>query len=154
MTDSIPPQGMVEWSRTAATLLRAVARAHPHRIPDDVKADADAIWAVASRGAMLQGMIEAQSSALERFLGTSGGLRAEIVWQIEAADAERAEQLRGELARYDDAHQRDLEAGRAILVLRVKEARECEKEFGEARARLVERLRDKAACRDLLDELR
>ena len=140
------PQRMVEWSRTAATLLRALARAYPRGAPPEIKTPADRIWELAARGATLQGALEAHSNALERFVETNRSLRAELAKKTEAANA-------GQLAAYDAAYEQDLQAGRAIIAARVEEAHACEKGFDEARAALVEHLRHKPACREVLEEL-
>jgi hypothetical protein len=155
MTDLNPgaPLRMVEWSRTAACLLRAIGRAYPHHAPAELKATADRIWELASRGAILQGTLEAHSKALERLADAGVPLRAEITRRIEAATTEAAAELRAQLARYDQAFEKDCQAGRDLIAKRVEEAHACEKAFNEGCAVLVEHLRQKPACHDVLDEL-
>jgi hypothetical protein len=63
------------------------------------------------------------------------------------------EELRKQLQRYSDALENDLAAGRERIATRVKEALTFEKRFDEASNLLLQHLRDKPECRDLIDEL-
>jgi serine/threonine-protein kinase len=63
------------------------------------------------------------------------------------------EELRRQLQRYSDALENDLTAGRDRIATRVKEALGFEKRFEEASMLLLQHLRDKPECRDLMDEL-
>jgi hypothetical protein len=71
-----------------------------------------------------------------------------------AADLRKQiDELRKQLQRYSDALENDLAAGRERIATRVKEALGFEKRFDEASMLLVQHLRDKPECRDLIDEL-
>jgi predicted nucleic acid-binding Zn-ribbon protein len=71
-----------------------------------------------------------------------------------AADLRKQiDELRKQLQRYSDALENDLAAGRERIATRVKEALSFEKRFDEASMLLVQHLRDKPECRDLIDEL-
>jgi serine/threonine protein kinase len=63
------------------------------------------------------------------------------------------EELRKQLQRYSDALENDLATGRDRIATRVKEALTFEKRFDEASTALLQHLRDKPECRDLLEEL-
>jgi serine/threonine protein kinase len=63
------------------------------------------------------------------------------------------EELRKQLQRYSDALENDLATGRDRIATRVKEALGFEKRFDEASTALLQHLRDKPECRDLLEEL-
>jgi hypothetical protein len=63
------------------------------------------------------------------------------------------EDLRKQLQRYSDALENDLSAGRERIATRVKEALDFERRFGEASALMINHLRGKPECRDLLEEL-
>ena len=232
--------GVVEWSRTAANFLRAVARAYPNRqAPTDVRAAADHIWELASRAATLEGELESHSKKLEAIEKRGRALRAEIGRKVEelageesralrdaaverehlsrlrikrkhsqqefsvaqgeidaagnnlerirrsaeALGAARAqvevlravaqdyedrarareetaaerrrqiEELRSQLQRYSEALENDLQAGRERIATRVREALTYEKAFTEATGVLVDHLRDKPECRELLEDI-
>ena len=69
--------GVVEWSRTAANFLRAVARAYPDGdAPTAVQGAADEIWEMASRAARLEGELESHSKKLESIETRGRALRA------------------------------------------------------------------------------
>ena len=57
------------------------------------------------------------------------------------------------MQRYSDALENDLAAGRDRIATRVKEALTFEKRFDEASTVLLQHLRDKPECRDLIEEL-
>ncbi|MEZ4287107.1 MAG: hypothetical protein R3A47_02965 [Polyangiales bacterium] len=87
--------GVVEWSRTAANFLRAVARAYPNgRTPEEVKGAADQIWELASRAATLEGELETHSKRLEAIEKRGRGLRAEIGRKVEELAGEESRALR------------------------------------------------------------
>jgi hypothetical protein len=154
------PAGMVEWSRTAANLLRAVGRAHPHGPPAAVSAHADHLGKLASRGATLAGALETLSKAFENLMTQAGELRSVMeqkmaaLSQDESAEGRRQiEELRSDLAKYDQAVQHDLLAGRKLIESRVNEALACEKDLRAAVHALVEHLRAKPQCRELLEDI-
>ncbi len=232
--------GVVEWSRTAANFLRAVARAYPDgNAPADVQGASDQIWELASRASRLEGELESHSKKLEAIEKRGRGLRAEIGRKVEdlageesralrdasaerdmlsqlilkrkraqrdylAAQAEaqaagssaerirrgyerlgsaraqvetlesvardyerrartkeeiaserrrQIEDLRGQLKRYSEALESDLQTGRERIANRVREALTYEKAFGEASNLLLDHLRDKPECRELLEDI-
>ncbi len=232
--------GVVEWSRTAANFLRAVARAYPDgNGPGDVKNAADTIWELASRAARLEGELESHSKKLEAIEKRGRALRAEIGRKVEDlageesralrdASAERdmlsqlilkrkrakrelqtaqaevkaagnkvervqraheslgsakarievlegvardyesrarakedmaserrkqIEDLRAQLKRYSEALENDLQQGRERIASRVREALDYERSFGDASNLLLDHLRDKPECRELLEDI-
>jgi serine/threonine-protein kinase len=71
-----------------------------------------------------------------------------------AADLRKQiDELRKQLQRYSDALENDLATGRDRIATRVKEALGFEKRFDEASLVLLQHLRDKPECRDLIEEL-
>ena len=231
---------MVEWSRTAANFLRAVARAYPDGdAPTNVQGAADQIWKLASRASRLEGELESHSKKLEAIEKRGRALRAEIGRKVEElageesralrdASAERdllsqlilkrkraqrelitaqaevnaagnnverirrghenlgaaraqtevletvsrdyerrarskediaaerrkqIEELRAQLKRYSEALENDLQSGRERIANRVREALEYEKAFGDASNLLVDHLRDKQECRELIEDI-
>jgi len=232
--------GVVEWSRTAANFLRAVARAYPDGdAPTAVQSAADKIWEMASGASRLEGELESHSKKLETIEKQGRALRAEIGRKVEdlageesralrdasaerdvlshfvlkrkksqrefkvaqaevqgagndvnrirkgyealgaaraeieildgvARDYERRarnkedaaaerrkqiEQLRGQLKRYSEALENDLQTGRERIANRVREALNYENEFGEASDLLLDHLSDKPECRELLEDI-
>lgn len=232
--------GVVEWSRTAANFLRAVARAYPDgNAPTDVQGASDQIWELASRASRLEGELESHSKKLEAIEKRGRGLRAEIGRKVEdlageesralrdasaerdmlsqlilkrkraqrdylAAQAEaqaagsnaerirrgyerlgaaraqvetlesvardyerrarakesvaterrkQIEELRAQLKRYSEALENDLQTGRERIANRVREALTYEKAFGDASSLLLDHLRDKPECRELLEDI-
>ena len=63
------------------------------------------------------------------------------------------EELRAQLSRYAEALEEDLQAGREKVAQRAKEGLKFEKSFLEASKALLENLRGKQECRDLMAEL-
>jgi serine/threonine-protein kinase len=232
--------GVVEWSRTAANFLRAVARAYPDgNAPTEVQGASDQVWELASRASRLEGELESHSKKLEAIEKRGRALRAEIGRKVEelageesralrdasserdmlsqlilkrkraqrdyltaqaevqaagsnverirrgyetlgatraqvdvldsvARDYERRarlkeetaserrkqiEELRAQLKRYSEALENDLQTGRERIANRVREALEYEKAFGDATDLLLDHLRDKPECRELLDHI-
>jgi len=232
--------GVVEWSRTAANFLRAVARAYPDgNAPTEVQGASDQIWEFASKASRLEGELESHSKKLEAIEKRGRGLRAEIGRKVEdlageesralrdasaerdmlsqlilkrkraqreyltaqaevqaagsnverirrghetlgasrakvdtleavARDYERRarakedvagerrkqiEDLRAQLKRYSEALESDLQTGRERIANRVREALTYEKAFGESSNLLLDHLRDKPECRELLEHI-
>ena len=232
--------GVVEWSRTAANFLRAVARAYPDgNAPGDVQGASDQIWELASRASRLEGELESHSKKLETIEKRGRALRAEIGRKVEdlageesralrdasserdslselilklkrakraqqAAEAEvkqagsnmerirrgyealgmaraqcdvltevardyerrarakeetaaerrkQIEELRAQLKRYSEALEQDLQTGRERIASRVGEALSYEAAFGTASSLLLDHLRDKPECRELLEDI-
>jgi serine/threonine-protein kinase len=87
--------GVVEWSRTAANFLRAVARAYPDgNAPGEVQSAADQIWEMASRASRLEGELESHSKKLEAIEKRGRALRAEIGRKVEDLAGEESRALR------------------------------------------------------------
>jgi serine/threonine-protein kinase len=232
--------GVVEWSRTAANFLRAVARAYPDgNAPTEVQGASDQIWELASRASRLEGELESHSKKLETIEKRGRALRAEIGRKVEdlageesralrdasserdslsqlilklkrakksqqAAEAEvklagsnverirrgyealgvaraqcdvlaevardyerrarskedtaaerrkQIEELRAQLKRYSEALEHDLQTGRERIASRVGEALSYETAFGTASSLLLDHLRDKPECRELLEDI-
>ena len=232
--------GVVEWSRTAANFLRAVARAYPDgNAPGEVQGASDQIWELASRASRLEGELESHSKKLETIEKRGRALRAEIGRKVEdlageesralrdasserdslselilklkrakraqqAAEAEvkqagsnvervrrgyealgaarsqcdvltevardyerrarakeetaaerrkQIEELRAQLKRYSEALEQDLQTGRERIASRVGEALSYEAAFGTASSLLLDHLRDKPECRELLEDI-
>jgi serine/threonine-protein kinase len=232
--------GVVEWSRTAANFLRAVARAYPDaNAPTEIQGASDKIWELASRASRLEGELESHSKKLETIEKRGRALRAEIGRKVEdlageesralrdasserdmlsqlilkrkrakrehqAAQAEvkaagnnvervrrgaeafgstraqvevlesvardyerrarskedvaaerrkQIEELRAQLKRYSEALENDLQTGRERIANRVREALTYEKAFGDASSLLLDHLRDKPECRELLEDI-
>jgi serine/threonine-protein kinase len=231
---------VVEWSRTAANFLRAVARAYPDaNAPTEVQGASDKIWELASRASRLEGELESHSKKLETIEKRGRALRAEIGRKVEdlageesralrdasserdvlsqlllkrkrakrehqAAQAEvkaagsnieriqrgyealgaaraqvevlesvardyesrarskegvaserrkQIEELRAQLKRYSEALENDLQTGRERIASRVREALSYERSFGDASNILLDHLRDKPECRELLEDI-
>ncbi|MEM9188434.1 MAG: protein kinase [Myxococcota bacterium] len=62
-------------------------------------------------------------------------------------------QLRGQLQRYGDALETDLSQGRERIATRVREALGYEKDFSNASGTLIQHLKDRPECRELLEEI-
>ena len=63
------------------------------------------------------------------------------------------EDLRAQLKRYSEALENDLQTGRERIANRVREALSYEKSFSEASSLLLDHLRDKPECRELLEDI-
>jgi len=63
------------------------------------------------------------------------------------------DELKGQLQRYGDALENDLVAGRDRIATRVREALGYEKAFAESSAVLINHLRGRPECRDLIEEI-
>jgi serine/threonine protein kinase len=79
--------------------------------------------------------------------------RATIKEQYGAGLRKQIDDLKNQLQRYSEALENDLQAGRDRIATRVREALGYEKGFQEASAVLIEHLRDKPECRELLEEV-
>jgi serine/threonine-protein kinase len=106
--------GVVEWSRTAANFLRAVARAYPDgNAPSPVQSAADKIWELASRASRLEGELESHSKKLEAIEKRGRALRAEIGRKVEDLAGEESRALRDASAERDMLSQLILKRKRA-----------------------------------------
>jgi protein-disulfide isomerase-like protein with CxxC motif len=130
-----------------------MAKAYPQGAPIEVQATADHLWKLAADAAALDGAIERLSSATQRLVEGGDGFRAEVIRQIEAAEGAQRATLREQLDRYNEALEEDLQNGRENMAARVREAVACEVAFKEASGKLLEHLRDKPECRDLLEAI-
>ena len=88
-----------------------------------------------------QGQIERHLSHATRHEGRANELRKQI------------DDLRSQLQRYSDALENDLITGRDRIAAKVKEAIGYEQRFGEASSTLIRQLREKAECRDMIEDL-
>jgi len=106
--------GVVEWSRTAANFLRAVARAYPDgNAPGEVQSAADQIWELASRASRLEGELESHSKKLESIEKRGRALRAEIGRKVEDLAGEESRALRDASSERDMLSQLILKRKRA-----------------------------------------
>jgi serine/threonine protein kinase len=93
-------------------------------------------------------MLDAQRQWLKTREVRRGGREAT------AADLRRQiEELRGQLGRYAEALEEDLNSGREKVAIRTREGLRFEKDFTEAFALLSNHLKGKPECRDLMNEL-
>jgi serine/threonine-protein kinase len=98
------------------------------------------------------GAASAMLEAKRQWLGTRESRRASR--EATAKDLRRQiEELRGQLARYAEALEEDLSSGREKVAARTREGLKYEKGFLEASNMLVNHLKGKPECRDLLNEL-
>jgi serine/threonine-protein kinase len=98
------------------------------------------------------GAARASTEANQRHLDFQLGHAAER--EKQAADLRKQiDELRKQLQRYSDALENDLAAGRERIATRVKEALTFERKFDEASTVLLQHLREKPECRDLIEEL-
>jgi serine/threonine-protein kinase len=108
-----PTPGVVEWSRRAANLLRATARAYPNgRAPEDVQQAADRIWDLAAQASRLEGELASHHKKLEAIERRGRALRAEIGRKVEDLSEEESRALRDassereRMQRFVDQHTR------------------------------------------------
>ncbi len=230
-----PSPGVVEWSRRAATFLRATSRAYPNgNAPETIRQAADRMWDLAARASRLEGELSTHSRKLEAIEKRGRALRAEIGRKVEelAGEESRAlrqalterdrakrlenaqreaqstyatleqnltsnptaalyqslgqahgranalgqvvtdyrrraqeqedygkslraqiDELRAQLQRYSEALESDLQAGRERIASRVREALGYERSFVDASTILLEHLRQKPECRELLEKI-
>jgi len=80
--------------------------------------------------------------------------RAEERERYGAGLRRQIDDLRGQLQRYSEALENDLQAGRDRIATRVHEAIGYEKSFTDASALLIAHLKGRPECREVLDELR
>ncbi|MFO0713582.1 MAG: protein kinase [Sandaracinus sp.] len=99
---------------------------------------------------------------------TGGKAKAEVLSEVVTDSDRRAQikeksaqdlrrqidELRAQLQRYGDALENDLAAGRERIATRVKEALSYEKTFTEASSLLMNHLKGRPECAELLDEMR
>ena len=115
-----------------------------HRaVVDQGKADARMYEALGAERARIETFNQIHGEYSERAVikETYGaGLRKQI------------DDLKNQLIRYSEALENDLQAGRDRIATRVREALGYEKGFQEASSVLLEHLRDKPECRELLEE--
>ncbi len=99
---------------------------------------------------------------------TAGKSKAEVLSEVVVDSDRRAQvkeksaqdlrrqidELRAQLQRYGDALENDLAAGRERIATRVREALSYEKTFTESSALLLNHLKGRPECAELLDEMR
>jgi eukaryotic-like serine/threonine-protein kinase len=99
-----PSPGVVEWSRRASNLIRAVARAYPNgKAPDEIQQAADRVWEVAASAARLEGELASHSRKLEAIERRGRALRAEIGRKVEELAEEESRALRDAVAERERA---------------------------------------------------
>ena len=79
--------------------------------------------------------------------------RARAKEDVAAERRKQIEELRAQLKRYSEALEADLQTGRERIANRVREALDYEKAFGDASNLLLDHLRDKPECRELLEAI-
>jgi serine/threonine-protein kinase len=110
--------------------------------------DARAVRPVFEAAGAAQARVEGRRQQHELLVGYAArheGRASDLRKQID--------ELRSQLQRYSDALENDLIAGRDRIASRVKEALGYEQRFWEASSLLLQHLRDKPECRDLIEEL-
>lgn len=88
----------------------------------------------------MRGIVDEHEARAQNREGIAGDLRRQI------------DELKAQLQRYGDALETDLTAGRDRIAKRVGEALSYEKAFAEASAILIQHLKGRPECRDLLAE--
>ncbi|MFW5876055.1 MAG: protein kinase domain-containing protein [Myxococcota bacterium] len=97
-----PSPGVVEWSRRAANLIRAVARTYPNgKAPEEVQHASERVWEVAARASRLEGELASHSRKLEAIERRGRALRAEIGRKVEELAEEESRALRQAAAERD-----------------------------------------------------
>jgi serine/threonine-protein kinase len=79
--------------------------------------------------------------------------RARSKEEVAAERRKQIEELRAQLKRYSEALENDLQSGRERIASRVGEALAYEKAFSKASNLLLDHLRDKTECRELLEDI-
>ena len=79
--------------------------------------------------------------------------RARAKEDVASERRKQIEELRAQLKRYSEALENDLQTGRERIASRVREALKYEKAFGDASNLLLDHLRDKTECRELLEDI-
>jgi serine/threonine-protein kinase len=100
------------------------------------------VGACRARAHTLQEVIADQHARVQQKERTAADLRRQI------------EELRAQLQRYSDALENDLSAGRERIATRVREALGYEKAFVQSSELLLNHLKDRPECADLVEELR
>ncbi|MBW2460617.1 MAG: protein kinase [Deltaproteobacteria bacterium] len=160
-----------ELSHEESSLARRAAeeRDRARRIQRAIAGAQEAQQASAQRVQQVQ-QAGGDMATLQQVFEESGGLAGRVhalseVLKEHDAKATRQEQqaeslrkqvtdLRAQLQRYGDALESDLTAGRERIATRVREALSYEKSFTDASGTLVDHLKGKAECRELLEEVR
>ena len=132
-------------------LKRKKAQREHHTAQVEVKAAGDHIERV-RRAYESLGAARAQVEVLE---GVSRDYerRARSKEDVAAERRKQIEELRAQLKRYSEALENDLQTGRERIANRVREALKYEKAFGDASSLLLDHLRDKTECRELLEDI-
>ena len=108
----------------------------------DARPAFEEVGACRARAQTLQEVIADFQTRVAHKEGVASDLRRQI------------DELRAQLQRYSDALENDLNAGRDRIAKRVREALSYEKSFAQASEILMDHLRDRPECGDLLEELR
>jgi DNA repair exonuclease SbcCD ATPase subunit len=104
------------------------------------------------RGYETLGATRAQFEVLES-VSRDYESRARAKEDIAAERRKQIEELRAQLKRYSEALENDLQTGRERIANRVREALTYERAFGDASNLLLDHLRDKTECRELLEDI-
>jgi serine/threonine-protein kinase len=104
------------------------------------------------RGYEALGAARAQAEVLDN-VAREYERRARSKEDIAVERRKQIEELRAQLKRYSEALDNDLQTGRERIANRVREALEYEKAFGDASNLLLDHLRDKPECRELLEDI-
>lgn len=157
-----------ELAQEESRLLRESAQAQSEvsRIREQVtQADRGCDTAKAEADNAARGSLEAARASFERYGAAKAmaevkrgqlGEREQAAAMKEGQSRElrrQIEELRGQLARYAEALDEDLAAGREKIAERTRQGAQFEKSFTDASALLLQHLRPKAEVRELLSEL-
>jgi serine/threonine-protein kinase len=132
-------------------LKRKRAQREHHTAQAEVKAAGNNIERI-RRGYESLGAARAKVEVLEN-VSRDYERRARSKEDVAAERRKQIEALRGQLKRYSEALENDLQTGRERIASRVGEALKYEKAFSHASNLLLDHLRDKTECRELLEDI-
>jgi hypothetical protein len=132
-------------------LKRKRAQREHHTAQAEVKAAGNNIERI-RRGYESLGAASAKVEVLES-VSRDYERRARSKEDVAAERRKQIEALRGQLKRYSEALENDLQTGREQIASRVGEALKYEKAFSQASNLLLDHLRDKTECRELLEDI-
>ena len=141
---------------SANKLATAVTEAEAHRV--EAAERADRTTSTDSTPAKLRASFEEVGGAQAR-VATLREVRKDYVTRAEAKETHaeglrsQVTELRSQLQRYGEALENDLAAGRERIASRVREALGYEKAFSTSSGTLINHLRGRPECRELLEEL-
>jgi len=132
-------------------LKRKRAQREHHTAQAEAKAAGNNVERI-RRGYESLGATRAQVEVLES-VSRDYERRARSKEDVAAERRKQIEELRAQLKRYSEALENDLQTGRERIANRVREALTYEKSFSEASNLLLDHLRDKTECRELLEDI-